>query len=432
MRTEFIERDIETLVDKRLKELGWIEDIHSDKRNIWKQQPATEEQKKELRGKRADYILYKSETFEPLIIIEVKRPGKDISDALRQGKEYAKILKAPLAIATDGTFTKIVHVDFQKDLTLNGENFEDLLNEEQALKFVEQPHLVTKEDKKILTRNELIKVFEEVNELLRHDVHQAGDERFSEFANLLFLKIFSEVEEKKLKNNEPTTIDKEDLWASFSQKRGKNLWKYVNDTVLKNFKEKYKKENLFIDSQIQDPQVLEKIIDKLSSLSLYDTPTDVKGEAFEYFLKKYNSGKKDLGEYFTPRHIVKLLVFLANPLFKEKVYDPFCGTGGILIEAFKSVSKGVKMDDEENKKILGNSICGREKTKIARIAKMNMILFGDGHNNVEQMNTFQCPLNSVASQFEAVITNIQFGFDNVDYGKNKYPIGCKDGDCLAI
>jgi type I restriction enzyme M protein len=201
---------------------------------------------------------------------------------------------------------------------------------------------------------------------------------------------------------------------------------------LKNFKEKYKRENLFIDSRIQDPQILEKIIDKLSPLSLHNTPTDVKGEAFEYFLKRYNSGKKDLGEYFTPRHVVKLLVFLCNPLFKEKVYDPFCGTGGILIEAFKSVSKGIKMGDEENKKILGNSIRGHEKTKIARIAKMNMILFGDGHNNVEQMNTFRYSLSSIGSKFDHVITNIPFGFDNVDCGENKYQIDCKDGDCLAI
>jgi type I restriction enzyme M protein len=134
-----------------------------------------------------------------------------LKQALEQGIRYAKNFKAPLVIATDSVFTKCFHVSSQKNLTLDGEDFGDLLSEEQALKFIEQPQLVSKEDKKILTRNELIKVFEEVNELLRHDVLQAGDERFSEFANILFLKIFSEIEEKKLKNNEPITIDKEDL-----------------------------------------------------------------------------------------------------------------------------------------------------------------------------------------------------------------------------
>ena len=127
-----------------------------------------------------------------------------------------------------------------------------------------------------------------------------------------------------------------------------------------------------------------------------------------------------------------MLVFLAKPRFKEKIYDSFCGTGGILIEAFKSISKGVVDDDKEVKETLSNSIRGNEKTKIARIAKMNMILFGDGHNNIEQIDTFRCSLNSITSGFHKVITNIPFGFKNVDYGENKYPVSCKYGDCLAI
>ncbi|RHZ37229.1 N-6 DNA methylase [endosymbiont GvMRE of Glomus versiforme] len=417
------EEDIKLEVNETLTNKGWI--LNGEGKNVWRERNCPPHRRP------ADYVLCDKDK-KPLIIIEVKRQGEDMKKALEQGIGYAEIFKAPLVIATDSTFTKAIHVSSRQTLTMNNEDFEDLPSEEQALRFVKQPHLIDKEDEKILSRNELIKVFEEVNELLRHDVLQAGDERFSEFANILFLKIFSEVEERKLKNNEPTSIDKEDLWTSFSQKRGKDLWKYVNGIVLKNFKEKYKKENLFIDSRIQNPQILEKIIDKLTPLPFYNTPTDVKGEAFEHFLKRYNSGEKDLGEYFTPRHIVKLLVFLAKPRLKGKIYDPFCGTGGILIEAFKSISKSVVDDDKEVKEILSNSIRGNEKTKIARIAKMNMILFGDGHNNIEQIDTFQCSLNSITSEFDVVITNIPFGLDNVDYGKNKYPINCKYGDCLAI
>jgi type I restriction enzyme M protein len=197
---------------------------------------------------------------------------------------------------------------------------------------------------------------------------------------------------------------------------------------LGHFQKRYEKENLFFSSSgITETEVLEEIIDKLSPLSLNDTPTDVKGEAFEHLLKKNNSRKRDLGEYFTPRHIVKLLVFLAKPLFGEKIYDPFCGTGGILIEAFKSISKGIKLD-QGNKKILSNSIRGNEKTKIARAARMDMILFGDGHNNIEQRDSFKFPEEE---EFEAVITNIPFGFDDIDYG-HLYSINCQYGDCLAV
>jgi type I restriction enzyme M protein len=172
---------------------------------------------------------------------------------------------------------------------------------------------------------------------------------------------------------------------------------------------------------------LEEIVSKLDPLSLVETERDVKGETFEYFLQRYNAGEKDLGQYFTPRHVIKHLVNILKPRFKDKIYDPFCGTGGMLIECFKYVSERIKLD-LENLKILRNSFYGNEITNVARITKMNMILFGDGHNNIQRRDTFQFPVNE---EYDLIITNIPFGFDDIDYG-HLYSISCKYGDCLAI
>ncbi|CAJ0627312.1 50_t:CDS:2, partial [Entrophospora sp. SA101] len=89
MRTDFNERDIETFIESKLKSL--------------------------------DYILYQSGTTTPLIVIETKKPGEDIHQALEQGVNYAKNIEAPLVIATNGEFTKAYHINFQRTLTLNGE-----------------------------------------------------------------------------------------------------------------------------------------------------------------------------------------------------------------------------------------------------------------------------------------------------------------------
>ena len=229
-RTQFIERDTETFIDKKLKELGWIDDIHSDKRNVYKQQPATEEQRKKLKGKRADYILYQLETTNPLIVIEAKRPSENISQALEQGINYAKNIKAPLVIATNGEFTKAYHINFQKTLTLNGEEVKDFFTEKEALRFIEKPHLITQENKVVLSRRELIKIFAEANDLLRKKGLQAGDERFSEFANVLFLKIISEIEE----NKEKSTVEKRHLWSSWENEKGDNLKSRI-DKALEHF-----------------------------------------------------------------------------------------------------------------------------------------------------------------------------------------------------
>ena len=81
-------------------------------------------------------------------------------------------------------------------------------------------------------------------------------------------------------------------------------------------------------------KILNQVIKKLDDLQLSDTNSDIKGDAFEFFLRNYGGAETDFGEYFTPRHIVKVLVKLLNPQYGETVYDPFCGTGGMLIESF--------------------------------------------------------------------------------------------------
>ncbi|CAG8455401.1 21716_t:CDS:2 [Gigaspora margarita] len=371
-RSFFNERDIETLIDKKLQALGW---------------PKTQEQKKKLERKRADYILYQTATDNPLIVIETKKPNENIYQALEQAIDYAKNIKAPLVIATTGEFTKCFHVSLQQTLTRNGEEVKDFFIEEEALKFIEQPHLVAQEDKVILSRHELIKTFKEANDLLRDEGLRKGEERFT-------------------------------------KEKGDNLKSRI-DSALKYFQAKYKEGELFSDSKIKSVKVLEEIVSKLNPLSLVETDSDIKGEAFESFLQQYNAGSKDLGEYFTPRHIIRNLVAILQPLPGDKIYDPFCGTGGMLIECFKYVSQRA---NEQKREELKKCFFGNEKTTIARTTKMNMILFGDGHNNIQQRNTFQFPVDN---KYDLVITNIPFGLKEKDYGC-LYDIACDYGDCLAV
>ncbi|ARD87398.1 hypothetical protein A3305_02510 [Rickettsia amblyommatis] len=105
---------------------------------------------------------------------------------------------------------------------------------------------------------------------------------------------------------------------------------------------------------------------QLILLFLSTIDTDIKGGAFEYFLEKTT--------------------------FKETIYDPFCGTGGFLTEAFNYIKKNnIINTDEDLEKLIFNTLYGRELTKIARIAKMNMILHGDGHSGIQQINSLENP-----------------------------------------
>ncbi|CAH1755778.1 15086_t:CDS:2 [Entrophospora sp. SA101] len=154
------------------------------------------------------------------------------------------------------------------------------------------------------------------------------------------------------------------------------------------------------------------------------------GDAFEYFLKAYLSKQqKDLGEYFTPRHIVKFLVKLTNPKFGEKVYDPFCGTGGILIEAFRHIYQKMPRESKKLQILKSNTIYGGEITQTTRITKMNMILSGDGHNNIKRQDSLK---NPVQGKYDVVITNMPFSLGNYAEYSAFYALGSANGNSLCI
>ncbi|MFH4175517.1 N-6 DNA methylase, partial [Acinetobacter baumannii] len=136
--------------------------------------------------------------------------------------------------------------------------------------------------------------------------------------------------------------------------------------------------SVFTNLQLTNPVAVKEMIKELDKLKLSSIDTDIKGDAFEYFLQQATATNNDLGEYFTPRHITKTIVNLVNPKYGEKIYDPFCGTVGFLTEAFDHIKDNtlIANNSSEEIKLKHNTIFGREITSNAKLAKMNMILHG--------------------------------------------------------
>jgi len=429
MALEPIERDVETLIDLQLRKLGWEDNPKSVNRNIWKQQPQTKAEKDNLKGLKPDYVLYKTNSIEPLIVIEAKRPKRDVYTALIQGKEYAERIKAPIVIATNGIIVKAIHIKSGEYLLLNGENIDSFFEEDIAIKFSKGYEVETISKKIIDSRKDLIKIFKDANDLLRKEGLLAGHERFSVFSNILFLKLMSEIQDIKSKQGEEDTIPMEYRWNFFKNKSGNELQSYINKIVLKKFDEHYKsgKNSIFDELRIDNPTTLKEIINQLDQLELVNIESDIKGDAFEFFLRRYNAGEKDLGEYFTPRHIVKFLVQLLNPVFGEKTYDPFCGTGGMLTETFKHLVRSAPNNKSSLDFLRKESVFGREISSTAKVAKMNMILIGDGHNNIKRLDSLSKPVNNI---YDIVISNIPFA-QQTEYG-SLYDIPSKDANSICV
>jgi len=433
-------------IDQILTNLGWNIDEDSPNCNVFTERAKTVEQDKKFKGNDPDYVLYQSDIDSPIAIIETKRKGQSLENALDDAiKKYAKPLGIKIVFVDDGTFFKSWHTDAKQELYIDGQVLTKLVSEKILLRFLKQGNNIEDATPEVKhTREELIKIFKWANDLLRKEGLRNLD-RFVEFANILFIKIVSEIEDDREKNGLERQLDKHLCWESFCElKDPKIMLNYINNTVLRNglAKEYNHGDDIFQEKlKIKNPNAVKEIVQKLSGLTLLNTESEVKGDAFEYFLKSLVSGN-DLSEYFTPRHIVKLMVDLVNPRFGNKVFDPFCGTGGFLIEAFRHIKNGIDENDANLMKELKNySIFGVELTDTYKIAKMNMIITGDGHNNIVQDDSAKKAywkhkdLKKIFQKlnikgFDIILSNIPFG-QETDYG-HLYPIPSNDGDSIFL
>lgn len=173
---------------------------------------------------------------------------------------------------------------------------------------------------------------------------------------------------------------------------------------------------------------LKNLVEHMSKIKVGNNnySADVMGDAYEYLIKKFaDLSKKNAGEFYTPRSIVKLMVMLMQPKSGNTVYDPACGTGGMLIEAIRYIH-----DDQ----MTYGKIYGQEKNlSTAAIAKMNLFLHGAYDFKISQGDTLRQP-NFVAhgklQTFDCVLANPPFSlekwgaaqFETDKYGRNLW--GC--------
>jgi type I restriction enzyme M protein len=343
-----LEAHTRSQIDIRLRNLGWVFDEKNPDCNVFQEQAKTKEQTEKFGGTRPDYVLYESGSDKPIAIIEAKKPGEELDDALKQGEKYAKAINAPLVFAFNDTFVVAKSLEQQRPLKIDGEELQDFVDQLTSLRFIhEGPEILSAPKGINFSREELLAIFKQINKKLRKDGLRDGYERFSAFAEILFLKLVDESEKLNEHRGRERKIPKRFCWSDFTNKyTGQELFDFVSDSVWGQMKKEYG--DIFSSPlSIRNASTLDEVVKMIDPINFTATDTDVKGDAFEYFLKSVTNGNKDLGEYFTPRHIVRTMVNLVKPLHGETIYDPFCGTGGFLLEAFKYLSVRADTNNED-------------------------------------------------------------------------------------
>jgi len=170
-------------------------------------------------------------------------------------------------------------------------------------------------------------------------------------------------------------------------------------------------------------------------LNLTAVPDDQLGNAYEYLIKQFaDDSGHTAAEFYTNRTVVQLMTMIMNPQPGESVYDPTCGSGGLLLNCALHLK-------DEGKEYRTLKLYGQEINLItSSIARMNMFMHGIEEFSVVRGDTLANPAfleNDELQKFNVILANPPYSikswdrksFESDPYGRNVWgtpPQGCAD------
>lgn len=249
---------------------------------------------------------------------------------------------------------------------------------------------------RIATKESLLRAFKSAHDYLYGNQSMRGDRAFWQLLNLIFCKILDEQQSLRL------------FFVGATEGNSEAGRKRVVERIHRLFErvktEAYK--DVFDGSErieLND-RALVFVATEFSRYSLLGTDTDAKGLAYEAITS--NTLKRERGQFFTPRNMIRMMVEMIDPSPGDLVLDPACGSGGFLVVVLNHVRRklltelGADPDlpvPSERKRIeLKLKEYARDKLwgidvdpDLRKAARMNMVMNEDGHGNIFCFNSLE-------------------------------------------
>ncbi len=371
-----------------------------------------------------DYICFVDN--KPSLIIDAKSPQERIEDYLYQTSGYALAVNQKYVsdnpvrwvILSNGLNTNLYEWDNQIPvLSLSFEDFEKKNdNFQKFTSYVSYKDILSQKTPEIqdfVFNKPSITFIKDIIAKAHNTIWRkekiAPTDAFYEFSKIIFIKIDQDRKIRDLREKNKV-LRKEDFvfsthWIENQEAVEPNpfntiLFHQLRDRLEEEITEKKKKRIFEKDENLNlKPSTTKEVVGLLEHLDLYGIDEDLNGRMFETFLNATVRGK-DLGQFFTPRGVVKFMVQLADIKVSnkemDKVIDIFCGSGGFLIESMACMTNKIRslqnLSSPEIKKLetelKANYIFGIDANpKISKVARMNMYLHGDGGSRIYQTDS---------------------------------------------
>ena len=367
-------------------------------------------------------------------LVEAKAPSENLDDHEWQPRGYAIILNGSGAgklvyryLLTNGLETRVYDPYLNKPIKsvklksfTNGRGVSTIEKLIGPTVTVNEISAGTTLKLKKLSLSEVNQAFAWCHQLIYRKDHISQSDAFTEFVKLIALKLMSD---REIKQRYPEIMSEPEIdvpahsvrfslnWLAQHQISAANP---MSDIQFQRFMQDQEGEiargirkRMFAQKEgiNLNPETIEGVVRKLEEIFLFGIDADLNGRLFETFLNATMRGK-DLGQFFTPRSLVKLGVQLANPKVRvplgdgkfhtDTLVDACCGSGGFLIDALaemwsraEKLPLGAEETDALKEEIANSRIVGMDVAnapKLARIARLNMYLHGDGGARIYHVN----------------------------------------------
>lgn len=386
--------------------------------------------------KSADLVIFRNGSehnqSEAFIIIETKRADKKPSDA-QYGEDQLRSYMSASPICRFGLWVGQERRAFERSPSTGKiERVGDIPRFGD-----DEPERPTRKD--LVPAHELKSVFRRCHNYIYANAGLQKAEAFHEMLKLIFCKTFDEEESGDTLD---FSVHPKERISESGQRR------LMEDRLAPLFSRVQERYPFIFDEGEHiklEPRIAAYVVSELQYLSLLETDTDVKGDAYEELVGENLRG--DRGEYFTPRNVCDMAVRMTMSLYPEteltrmKVLDCCCGTGGFLVSWLNNLYKIIERQEinrqgrnrttpRERARRRVREACNRNlfgldiNPFLVRTCQMNMVLHGDGSSNIYRADSVRSPGewdDETARQairhgrFDIVLTNPPFGGEaNID------------------
>jgi len=283
---------------------------------------------------------------------------------------------------------------------------------------------------RVAAGDSLLRTFKRCHDYLYGNQQMRPDKAFWQLLYLIFCKILDEQQSSRLFFVGATEANNERGRRAITG-RIKDLFEQVQKKEYKDVFDGTERIGL-------NDRALAYVAGELSRYSLLTTDTDAKGLAYEAITSA--TLKRERGQFFTPRNVIRMMVSMVNPQPDKLILDPACGSGGFLVVALahhrrrllqsigadpeSPVPSELRRVDRALRTYARKCLYGIDADEdLRKAARMNMVMNNDGHGNILSFNSLEygIPAHETAEmvafeklggqhgKFDYVFTNPPFG-----------------------